>query len=55
MGRLTKPMQAIVIMQEFGWSWDEYLATPQYILTLIIEKMKRDKKEQDLKSKRDRG
>jgi hypothetical protein len=52
MGRATKPMQAIAIMQEFGWSWEEYLATPTYVLTLITEKMKRDRKQQELAAKR---
>lgn len=52
MGRATKPMQAIAIMQEFGWTYEEYLNTPKYILDLIPEKMKRDRKEQELAAKR---
>ena len=48
MGRMTKPMQAIAIMQEFGWTYEEYLSTPSHILALIPEKMKRDRKRQEL-------
>jgi len=52
MGRMTKPMQAIAIMQEFGWSWEEYQATPNYILALIPEKLKRDRKKEELAANR---
>lgn len=52
MGRLNKPMQAIAIMQEFGWTFEQYENTPNYIIALIIEKMKRDRKKQELDAKR---
>lgn len=52
MGRLNKPMQAIAIMQEFGWTFEQYESTPSYIITLITEKMKRDRKKQELEAKR---
>lgn len=52
MGRMTKPMQAIAIMQEFGWTYQEYENTPAHILALIPEKMKRDRKQQELAAKR---
>lgn len=52
MGRMTKPMQAIAIMQEFGWTWDQYQNTPHHIITLTIEKMRRDRKRQELEANR---
>ncbi len=52
MGRATKPMQAIAIMQEFGWTYEEYLNAPNFILELIPEKMKRDRKKEELAAKR---
>lgn len=51
MGRMTKPMQIIAIMQEFKWSFEDYMNTPQHILTLIPEKMKRDRKREELATK----
>lgn len=52
MGRMDKTMQIIAIMQEFGWTYDEYMSNPSYILTAIPEKMKRDRKQQELNAKR---
>lgn len=52
MGRLNKPMQTIAIMQEFGWTFEQYQNTPNYIITLIVEKMKRDRKKQEIEAKR---
>lgn len=52
MGRMTAPMQVIAIMQEFGWTYQEYMETPSYLLALIPEKMKRDRKRQELESNR---
>lgn len=52
MGWMTKPMQAIAIMQEFGWTYEEYLATPNFILELIPQKLKRDRKKEELAAKR---
>jgi hypothetical protein len=49
---MTRPMQALAIMQEFGWSWDEYQATPTHILALIPEKLKRDRKREELAANR---
>ena len=54
MGRMDRPMQMVAIMQEFGWTYDQYMATPNYVITLIMEKMKRDRKEQELAAKRAR-
>ena len=45
-------MQMIVICQEFGWTYDEYINQPNFFLTLIKEKLIRDKKEQDLELKK---
>lgn len=51
MGRMTRPMQIIAIMQEFKWSYEDYMNTPQHILALIPEKMKRDRKREELATK----
>lgn len=49
-------MQMISIMQEFHWTFDEYMDTPQHVLVLIKEKMARDRKAQELEAKkRSRG
>ncbi len=45
-------MQMVAIMQEFGWTYDEYMSTPNWVATLIMEKMKRDRKEEQLAAKR---
>lgn len=52
MGRMTKPMQTVAIMQEFGWSWEDYQNTPNYILTLATEKLRIDQKTRELEAKR---
>lgn len=52
MGRMDEEMQRIAIMQEFGWTFEQYMQTPQYVLTLIMEKMKRDRKQQEMAAKR---
>jgi hypothetical protein len=52
MGRMDRPMQMVAIMQEFGWTYDEYMRTPNYVIELIIEKMTKDRKEQELALKR---
>lgn len=51
MGRMDRPMQMVAVMQEFGWTYDQYMSTPNYVLTLITEKMKRDRKAQELATK----
>ena len=51
MGRMDGSMQMITIMQEFHWTYEEYQNAPNYVLTLIKEKMRRDAKEQEMKAK----
>ena len=51
MGRMDQSMQMIAIMQEFHWTYNEYMDTPNYVLTLIIEKMKRDSKAEEMRAK----
>lgn len=51
MGRMDRTMQMIAIMQEFHWTYQEYQNTPNYVLTLIMEKMKRDTKEREMRAK----
>lgn len=45
-------MQMIAIMQEFGWTYNEYVEQPQWVLDLVIGKITRDSKEQELAAKR---
>ncbi len=52
MGRLNSTMQMIVVMQALGWTYEQYMKTPQYVLTAIMEKMKRDKKAEELEAKK---
>lgn len=49
---MTKVMLAIAIMQEMGWTYEEYERTPAFIISLIVEKLKRDKKNQERASKK---
>lgn len=52
MGRMNPSMQMVAIMQEFGWTFEEYMNTPSFVLTFIREKMMRDQKERELAAKR---
>lgn len=52
MRRMDRSMQMIAVMQEFGWTYEQYMNTPSFVLTLILEKMRRDQKEQELAAKR---
>ncbi len=52
MGRMDGEMQRIAIMQEYGWTYEQFQNTPHYVIALIIEKMKRDRKRQELASKK---
>lgn len=52
MGRMDREMQRIAIMQEFGWTYDQFMSTPNYVIALITAKMKRDRKQQELASKK---
>jgi hypothetical protein len=51
MGRMNPAMQMVALMQEFGWTYEEYMATPTFVIKLIVEKMRRDRKEQELAAK----
>jgi hypothetical protein len=52
MGRMDRTMQMLALMQEYGWSYDEYMSTPSWILTVMIEKMRIDRKREELAAKR---
>jgi len=52
MGRMDGEMQRITVMQEFGWTFQEYMDTPKHVIDLIVEKMKRDQKRQELQANR---
>lgn len=39
---MDKDMQAVVICETFGWTYDQYLDQPLPFLELIKEKMKID-------------
>jgi hypothetical protein len=47
MGRMDRDMQMLAIMQEFGWTYQEYMNQPSWVLTLIVEKLKRDRKREE--------
>ena len=51
MGRMDRSMQMIAIMQEFGWTYEEYVNTPNWVITLIQEKIKRDNKRSEMAAK----
>ena len=52
MGRMTRPMQALAMMQAFGWTYEEFLAQPQHLVTLYFEKLDRDRKKERLAANR---
>lgn len=52
MGRMDRTMQMVAILQEFGWTYEQYQNTPNYVVSLIVEKMRRDRKEQELAAKK---
>lgn len=52
MGKADAHMQMIATMQEFGWTYEEYQNQPNFVLTLIREKMVRDNKEQQMELKK---
>lgn len=52
MGRLNGAMQMVAIMQEFGWTYEQYQSQPQEVIVLILEKMRIDSKERELAAKR---
>lgn len=54
MGRMDASMQMVAICQEFGWTYEEYVSQPAWFLTLIREKLVRDRKEQELALKSSR-
>lgn len=51
MGKMDASMQMVAICQEFGWTYEEYMSQPAHFLTLIREKMVRDNKEQERRTK----
>lgn len=44
-------MQAIVVCERFGWTFDEYMAQPAFFLRLINEKIVMDAKAEKLRAK----
>ena len=42
MGYMDKDMLIIAICEKFGWTYCEYLDQPQFLIDLIIEKIKID-------------
>lgn len=45
-------MLMIAICQEMKWTYQDFINQPKFFIDLLIEKIKRDNKEQELKSKR---
>jgi hypothetical protein len=38
-------MNVVVICQEMGWTYQEYLDAPNWFINLLVEKMNQDGKE----------
>lgn len=49
---MNQDLLAASVCQEFGWTYQEYMNTPKWFVDLIVEKMMRDAKELEIKSKR---
>lgn len=49
---MDKPMQMLAVMHEYGWTYDDYMNTPAWVLSLIMEKMRIDRKKEELAAKR---
>lgn len=45
-------MLMVAICQEFHWTYDEYMRQPSWFLTLVREKLIRDRKEEELAAKK---
>jgi hypothetical protein len=52
MERMDATMQMIVVMKDFGWTYQEYMDTPAFILSVIMEKMRIDQKKEKMAAKR---
>lgn len=55
MRRMDPSMQMVAVMQEFGWTYQEYMDTPNWVIQLILEKLKLDRKEEEIASRKHRG
>lgn len=49
---LDRDMQAVVICEAFGWTFQEYLDQPEFFVELIREKMKIDAQRAEKQSKK---
>lgn len=49
---MNSDMLMIAICQEIGWTYQEYMSQPMWVLELIKEKMIRDAKDAEMRSKR---
>ena len=45
-------MLMVTILEQTGWTYEQYQDTPAYVLELIREKMVRDNKERELQSRK---
>ena len=52
MGRMDRAMQMLAVMREYGWTYEEYMRAPAWVLSLIMEKMRIDRKKEELAAKR---
>ena len=55
MGNMDGLMQMVAICQEFHWTYQDYNSQPAWFLTLIIEKLTRDRKREQLESRKRNG
>jgi len=47
-------MQAVVVCERFGWTYDEYLSQPVFFMRLIREKIVLDAKAEKLRAKQNK-
>jgi hypothetical protein len=52
MGRMDRTMQAVAVMKDYGWTYEQYLDTPAFILSVIMEKMRIDQKKDKIAANR---
>jgi hypothetical protein len=45
-------MLAVAIMEQFGWTYEEYLDTPTFVIELITEKIRIDAQRAEQEAKK---
>jgi len=55
MERINDDMLIVVICQEYGWTYEQYMSQPFWFIRLVQEKMSRDSKERNRANKKAGG